>query len=39
MMVTLSRRIRVLLLFLSLVLAAGRRPAAMFPKVPVFLPS
>jgi len=31
-MVTLSRRIRVLLLFLSLVLAAGRRPAAMFPQ-------
>jgi len=32
MMVMLSRRIRVLLPFLSLVLAAGSRPAAMFPQ-------
>jgi hypothetical protein len=32
MMVMLPRRIRVLLLFLSLVLAAGIRPAAMFPQ-------
>jgi len=31
-MVMLSRRIRVLLLFLSLVLAAGSQPAAMFPQ-------
>ena len=31
-MVMLSRRIRVLLPFLSLVLAAGSRPAAMFPQ-------
>jgi hypothetical protein len=32
MMVMLSRRIRVLLPFLTLVLAAGSRPAAMFPQ-------
>jgi len=32
MMVMLSRRIRVLLPFLSLALAAGSRPAAMFPQ-------